>query len=241
MGENWRATKASLWLVCTASHLTRTGCWWRALQLQETSFLWALILAGDYTKQTHAEKAAWHPASTPGNYWSALRTNSQFPPLQYAFSCLERLIFPAMQQYQSFTHKESPNHHYSEQTVFFPLFLLSAVAVDSTLACSAHAGFSLLMSVCSLHLQHIWVRYKEQEQALMKAQSLPPFTAAATLPHLRLIQNTTSSFRAAHRQHLHISVSFYSSFLFPSLFFSLLRLLCFWSFPGENLQLERVS
>lgn len=45
----------------------------------------------------------------------------------------------------------------------------------------------------------------------------PPLPAAATLPHLSFVQNIASSFYAAHSQHLHISVPFYSYFSLPSL------------------------
>lgn len=147
MGENWRPTKASLWLVCTTGHLTRTGCWWRALQLQKISSHWALILAGDFTKQTYAEKAAQHPGvslqETTGVHWGQTQCLSRSSPQSNMPSVAWiDWYFQWCSNTKSVTYKDSPNHHYSKQTVFFPLFLFSAVVVDSTLACSAHAGSS---------------------------------------------------------------------------------------------------
>lgn len=96
MGENWRPTKASLWVVCTTGHLTRTGCWWRASAPENI-----IPLGPDPSRWLHQTDICWKSSTapwsfTPGNYWSALRTSlmfvSQFPPEQHAFSCLDRLI-----------------------------------------------------------------------------------------------------------------------------------------------------
>lgn len=155
-------------------------------------------------------------------------------------------MFPKMQQ-----HQQTKNSHIKIYKIwllrkkinffflflfflFFILFLSYSCRFNTH---SALTGFILsgisMLSTPATHLSEISGARASTDESPVP----PPFHAAATLPHLRFIQNIASIFYAAHSQPLHILVPFYSSSS-PPLF---LRLLCFWSSPGENLQLERAS
>lgn len=116
--------------------------------------------------------------------WAATFTRKPpLPPEQYAFRCTR-------QQLGDSTHTDTSNNAAKSQikvshiqipqtitsqnkSILSSSFLFSAIAVNSTLAQHSQVLFSCVSN--SLHLQHVRIRYQEQELALMKAQSLLPF------------------------------------------------------------------
>lgn len=157
-------------------------------------------------------------------------------------SCLSRAISPnqgaaaafhsndtAKPPDQTFTDSSS-KHNQSEQTYpFFPLpFLIHSCWFNP---CSALTEFIPHVSA-ALHLPRVWVRHKEPRSP---SHSCCCYLASSRVCAKYCLQLLCSTQPAS---------SLFSSFLlllFSSLSFSPFKQLCFWSFPGENLKLERAS
>lgn len=153
------------------------------------------------------------------------------PPEQHAFRCTrQQLADPihtdisndAKSPNQSFAHTHSPNHHQSEQIhTFFSLPFLSDSCWFNSL--STHRLYSLMCQQLSTPATRL-SQVSGARGSPDESSALLPFLLPWPASHLRFLQNIASSFHAAHSQHPHISVPFYSYF-FP-LFFSLLLSSC---------------
>lgn len=110
-------------------------------------------------------------------------------------------------------HRQFPQQNQAEQThTFFSLPFLTHSCWFN--ACSALTEF--IPPCASSSTPATCLSKAQGARASTESPVPPPIPAAAILPHLRFVQNIVSSSSAAHSQHLHFSVTFYSYFFPPS-------------------------